>query len=86
MVVESCKVLLCADTNIASIMKQLNEKQPLTAFQRGIRFVTWMMLGFMVTMVLVVSFTILVGATSVFNCEYRSFSSKDYAPEDGSSP
>jgi hypothetical protein len=40
-------------------MKQLNQRQLLTVFQRGIRLVTWMMLGFMVIMVLVVSFRLI---------------------------
>jgi hypothetical protein len=40
-------------------MKQLNQRQLLTVFQRGIRLVTWMMLGFMVIIVLVVSFRLI---------------------------
>lgn len=40
-------------------MKQLNQRQLLTVFQRGIRLVTWVMLGFMVIMVLVVSFRLI---------------------------
>lgn len=42
------------DVFIASITKQLNEGRPLNAFQRGIRNVSYMMIGFMVVMVSVV--------------------------------
>jgi P-type Mg2+ transporter len=36
------------DVFIASITKQLNERRPLNSFQRGIRNVSYMMIGFMV--------------------------------------
>ncbi|KAK5011705.1 hypothetical protein LTR39_004466, partial [Cryomyces antarcticus] len=42
------------DAFIATIMKQLNKKRPLNSFQKGIRNVTYMMMGFMAVMVPVV--------------------------------
>ncbi|KAI9773733.1 MAG: hypothetical protein M1839_002031 [Geoglossum umbratile] len=42
------------DAIIASITKALNEKPPLNAFQRGIRNVSYMLLGFMLVMVPIV--------------------------------
>lgn len=44
-----------ADAFIASIMKQLNKRRPLNSFQRGVRNVTYMMIGFMFVMVPIVS-------------------------------
>ncbi|KJF61014.1 magnesium-translocating P-type ATPase [Coccidioides immitis RS] len=42
------------DSFIATIMKQLNKKRPVNSFQRGIRNVTYMLIGFMLTMVPIV--------------------------------
>ncbi|TKA58160.1 hypothetical protein B0A49_12139 [Cryomyces minteri] len=42
------------DAFIATIMKQLNKKRPLNSFQKGIRNVTYMMMGFMAVMVPIV--------------------------------
>lgn len=42
------------DSFIASIMRQLSAKRELNAFQRGIRNVTYMLIGFMLTMVPIV--------------------------------
>ncbi|KAH0545433.1 hypothetical protein FGG08_000434 [Glutinoglossum americanum] len=42
------------DAIIASITKALNEKPPLNAFQRGIRNVSYMLIGFMLVMVPIV--------------------------------
>ena len=39
---------------IASITKQLNKRRPISAFERGIRHITYMMMGFMIVMVTVV--------------------------------
>jgi Mg2+-importing ATPase len=39
---------------IASITKQLNKKRPISAFERGIRHITYMMMGFMIIMVTIV--------------------------------
>ncbi|CZR54868.1 related to PMR1-Ca++-transporting P-type ATPase located in Golgi [Phialocephala subalpina] len=39
---------------LATIMKQLNKKRPLNSFQRGIRNVSFMMIGFMIIMVPIV--------------------------------
>lgn len=47
--------LMLLDAFIATIMKQLNKKRPLNAFQRGIRNVTYMMIAFMLVMVPIVS-------------------------------
>jgi Mg2+-importing ATPase len=46
------------DTFLASIMKQLDKDRPLNSFQRGIRNVSYMMIGFMLVMVPIVSFFI----------------------------
>lgn len=46
------------DTFIATIVKQMNEKQPVNSFQRGVRGVSFMLIGFMIVMataVLIVS-------------------------------
>ena len=48
-------ILTISDAFIATIMKQLNKKRPLNAFQRGIRNVTYMMIAFMLVMVPIVS-------------------------------
>jgi P-type Mg2+ transporter len=42
------------DVFIASITKQINERRPMNAFERGIRNVSYMMIGFMLVMVSVV--------------------------------
>jgi Mg2+-importing ATPase len=42
------------DAFIATIMKQLNKRRPINAFQRGIRNVSWMMIGFMLVLVPIV--------------------------------
>ncbi|KAI1971192.1 hypothetical protein LOZ53_004490 [Ophidiomyces ophidiicola] len=42
------------DAFIATIMKQLNKKRPINSFQRGIRNVTYMLIGFMLIMVPIV--------------------------------
>jgi Mg2+-importing ATPase len=49
-----------ADAFIATIMKQLNKRRPINAFQRGVRNVTYMMIAFMFVMVPIVSLIIYI--------------------------
>lgn len=43
------------DAFIATIMKELNKKRPVNAFQRGVRHVSYLMITFMLIMVPIVS-------------------------------
>ena len=45
---------------IASIMKELNKKRPVNAFQQGVRHVSYLMITFMLIMVPIVSYRFIV--------------------------
>jgi hypothetical protein len=66
-------LLLFTDTYIAKIAKQLNKGQHVTAVRQGIRLVTWMMLGFMLLLVVVVSSVLLLRDAYVSHLRNRSF-------------
>ena len=49
------------DSYIASIVRQLSKKREINSFQRSIRSVTYMLIGFMLVMVPIVSFALCFG-------------------------
>lgn len=52
---KDCILLTTVDVLIASMAKELEKRREVNAFQKGIRSVTWMLIGFMAVMVPIAS-------------------------------